>query len=209
MARTRYGPRFNSVRYFTSNDNLYLRLATDSGSDPKHAISQGNSQVARRYVGTWDCLRQAFRTQGISGLYGGLGVALTGAVLFRAMFMGGYDFLKFHYNLDVKNKDGKSTGDHLGARWLAAQGVTTFVGIVCYPLDTVKRRMMVQGEMILKSDGSITALPYRSAWHCFTSILRKEGAKAIFAGYAANFARGFSGPILLVGYDEVKRVFNI
>lgn len=186
-------------------------MATDSGSEVSKSNKNSHNQPTRRYVGTWDCLRQAYRTQGITGLYGGLAIALTGAVVFRAMFMGGYDFLKYHYKLDLHHKDGSSVGGStdLGARWLAAQFVTTFVGIVCYPLDTVKRRMMVQGETFLKSHGSETKLPYRNSWHCFTSIVRKEGPKAIFAGYAANFARGFSGPILLVGYDEVKRFFHI
>lgn len=200
-------------------DMARTRLATDSGSAPASSSSNGASagSQTRRYVGTWDCLRQAYKTQGITGLYGGLGVALTGAVIFRAMFMGGYDFLKYHYKLDQPhrsqegsdNSDSYSVGGNLASRWLAAQAVTTFVGTACYPLDTVKRRMMVQGETSLKSGGRVTELPYKSAWHCFTSIVRKEGVRSIFAGYGANLLRGFSGPILLVGYDEVKRLFHI
>lgn len=190
---------------------VWNRLATDSGSSSLSASSIPNATtVSRRYIGTWDCLRQAYKTQGITGLYGGLGVALTGAVVFRSLFMGGYDFLKYHYKLDQPTTvSSNQRMSNLGSRWLAAQAVTTFVGIACYPLDTVKRRMMVQGETILKSNGSVSVLPYRNSWHCFVSILRKEGVKSIFAGYAANFVRGFSGPILLVGYDEVKRLFKI
>lgn len=191
---------------------LSYRLATDSGLD-RNTVGAGNS---RRYVGTWDCLKKAYQSQGLTGLYGGLGISITGAIIFRALFMGGYDFMKFHYNLEVNESKGGNGGNvdnRLTSRLLAAQVVTTVVGTLCYPIDTVKRRMMVQGEIFLRSaqlsSKAATIVPYRSSWHCFTSIVRNEGVKALFSGNSANLARGFSGPILLVGYDELKKVFSI
>ena len=147
---------------------------------------------SRKFTGTWDCLRQGYRERGIRGWYDGVMISLTGAILFRALFMGGYDFVKYY----LKIEDGS-----LGARIAAAQVVTTVVGTVCYPLDTIKRRMMAQmsvaGQQL-----------YASSWQCFLSIVRKEGTLALFNGFTASLLRGFSGPILLVGYDELRKLMK-
>jgi solute carrier family 25 (adenine nucleotide translocator) protein 4/5/6/31 len=103
--------------------NYCIRLAVDTGS------------TGRLYRGTFDCLRTTYLTEGVRGVYAGLAISLTGAILFRAMFMGGYDIIKSLYDLEHRG---------VGVRLLVAQGVTTVTGTLCYPIDTVKRRMMVQ-----------------------------------------------------------------
>jgi len=171
------------------------RLATDVGREQiGSSVAAGGS---RQFSGTWDCLRAAYRQGGgIRGLYDGLAISITGAILFRALFMGGYDFAKHELGIEEGG---------LMARIAAAQVVTTTVGTVCYPLDTIKRRMMVQRQM--KVTVTSAAL-YRNSWDCCLQIIRKEGSFALFNGYTANLLRGFSGPILLVGYDELKKLMR-
>jgi len=55
-----------------------------------------------------------------------------------------------------------------------------------------------------------TMLLYRSGWDCFSRIVREEGVvRGLFAGLSVNLVRGLSGPVLLVGYDELKRFIEI
>ena len=82
------------------------------------------------------------------------------------------------------------------------QGVTTVVGIFCYPLDTVRRRVMMQAQ---SSNGEFI---YRSGYDCMKVILKDEGIRGFYVGYSANFIRGIGGALLLVGYDEVKPFFK-
>lgn len=57
------------------------RVATDVGTTASH----------RRYTGTIDCLIKAYLHNGVLGLYTGLGISMTGAVLFRSLFIGKND----------------------------------------------------------------------------------------------------------------------
>ncbi len=81
--------------------------------------------------------------------------------------------------------------------------MTTLTGTLCYPIDTVKRRMMVQKVQL---DGG-EAL-YSSSLDCLRKILRAEGYRGLFHGLSVNLVRGMSGAFLLVGYDEIKKVFK-
>lgn len=76
------------------------RLATDMGgkkSDPSHV-----NNVKRRYNGIVDCLVKIYRQNGLTGVYKGFVVSLLGVVLFRSLFMGGYDNAKLLLKLDNK-----------------------------------------------------------------------------------------------------------
>jgi solute carrier family 25 (mitochondrial adenine nucleotide translocator), member 4/5/6/31 len=78
----------------------------------------------------------------VVGLYRGISVALTGVVAFKALHLGGYDSLKALWGLE-------GADSNLGYRMLVAQFVTTTAGTLCYPFDTVKRRLMMgMGQVI-------------------------------------------------------------
>ena len=82
------------------------------------------------------------------------------------------------------------------------KGVTTVVGVACYPLDTIRRRIMMQ---VQTQQGEFL---YKNAWHCIQVIFKQEGFRGFFVGYSANLIRGVGGALLLVGYDEVKPIFK-
>lgn len=90
--------------------------------------------------------------------------------------------------------------------------MTTVAGTLCYPLDTVRRRLMMQTADGATEGGAAghgqarapERMYYRSGWHCFRRILREEGARGLFSGLGANLVRGLSGSLLLVGYDEIR-----
>eukprot|EP00606_Chrysophyceae_sp_TOSAG23-5_P001505 GSChrysophyteH2.ASY1.ANO1.684.1 assembled CDS len=162
-------------------DMARTRLAADVGSSG-----------SRRFTGTADCLKKIYAENGFKGVYTGIGVSITGVVVFRGLFMGGYDTVKHVMDLDT-------AGDiHATKRLLAAQIVTVSAGTLCYPIDTVRRRVMMQSKAMAK------ALRYKGAFHAFFTILREEGVRGLYSGLSANLIRGFAGPVLLVSYDLFK-----
>ena len=68
--------------------------------------------------------------------------------------------------------------------------------------------MMQSKEASKLGEGAETVLVYRNTWHAFGRILREEGIRGVYSGLSANLIRGVSGAVLLVGYDEVKRILE-
>lgn len=76
--------------------------------------------------------------------------------------------------------------------------VTITSGITAYPIDTVKRRMMMtSGEKI----------KYSSSIECFKSIANNEGIPAFFRGAGVNIVRGVAGAGVLSGFDKFKQIY--
>lgn len=84
--------------------------------------------------------------------------------------------------------------------WAIAQCVTTVGGIVSYPFDTVRRRMMMQ------SGRKATEVVYKNTIHCWSTIAKQEGGSAFFKGAFSNVLRGTGGAFVLVLYDEIKNL---
>ncbi len=75
--------------------------------------------------------------------------------------------------------------------------VTTGAGIASYPLDTVRRRMMMtSGE----------AVKYKSSFDAFTQIVAKEGVKSLFKGAGATSCAGVAGAGVLSIYDQLQLI---
>ncbi|PRQ49547.1 putative mitochondrial carrier domain-containing protein [Rosa chinensis] len=70
--------------------------------------------------------------------------------------------------------------------------ITNGVGLAFYPIDIVRRRMMMTSSEAVKYKGSLD---------CFNQILKNEGAKSLFKGASANIIRAIAG--VLAGYDKL------
>jgi len=84
------------------------------------------------------------------------------------------------------------------AMWAFAQTVTVGAGVVSYPLDTVRRRLMM--------DSGRKEKMYNGTLHCFSRILADEGAKAFFKGSLSNVIRGTGGALVLVFYSKIEAI---
>jgi len=67
-------------------------------------------------------------------LYQGFSVSVLGIIVYRAAYFGGYDTGKQVLLGDTKN---------VVIKFIYAQFVTAISGVVSYPLDTVRRRLMM------------------------------------------------------------------
>ena len=78
--------------------------------------------------------------------------------------------------------------------------MTTVAGIAAYPIDTIRRRMMMVS-------GGENANKYKSSIGAFNMILKEEGVAALFKGAGSNVLRGLAGALVLVGFDELKAAY--
>jgi len=155
-------------------DFARTRLAADVGKGD-----------AREFTGLGNCLASIFKADGLKGLYRGFGVSVQGIIIYRAAFFGLYDTAK-----------GIIAPTNILFSWMIAQCVTTVSGIVSYPFDTVRRRLMMQS-------GRKEVL-YTGTLDCWRKIAAQEGSAAFFKGALSNVIRGTGGALVLVLYDEIQ-----
>jgi solute carrier family 25 (adenine nucleotide translocator) protein 4/5/6/31 len=145
----------------------------------------------RQFKGLTDCLSKIYKSDGAKGLYQGFGVSVIGIIAYRACYFGGYDTLK-----RVLFTDGKTS---IIFKFIVAQFVTGLSGLFSYPLDTVRRRLMMQS-------GRADVL-YNGTIDCVRKIYHKEGGRAFFKGALSNILRGMGASLVLVLYDEFQIMF--
>jgi len=152
------------------------------------AADIGKAGAAREFSGLGNCLSSIFKSDGLVGLYRGFGVSVQGIIIYRAAYFGFFDTAKGML------PNPKTTPFLVS--WAIAQTVTTVAGIISYPFDTVRRRMMMQSG---RSDKM-----YKNTMDCWGKIYKTEGGNAFFKGAFSNVLRGTGGALVLVLYDEIK-----
>ncbi|KAJ6036530.1 ADP/ATP carrier protein [Penicillium herquei] len=171
-----------SLLFVYSLDYARTRLANDAKS------SKGSGE--RQFNGLVDVYRKTLASDGIAGLYRGFGPSVLGIVVYRGLYFGMYDSIKPVLLV------GPLEGSFL-ASFLLGWTVTTGAGVASYPLDTVRRRMMMtSGE----------AVKYSSSMDAARQIVAKEGVKSLFKGAGANILRGVAGAGVLSIYDQVQLI---
>jgi solute carrier family 25 (mitochondrial adenine nucleotide translocator), member 4/5/6/31 len=165
-------------------DFARTRLAADVGSGG-----------TREFTGLIDCLKKSAQKGGIGGLYNGFGISVVGIIMYRASYFGAFDTGKIVLFSDFKKSN-------ILYQWGFAQVVTVGAGIASYPLDTVRRRLMMNAGK--KGAESM----YDGTMDCFKKILKNEGPGAFFKGCLSNILRGTGGALVLVFYDKLQAMFN-
>lgn len=172
-----------SLTMVYSLDYARTRLANDNKSAKK-----GGGE--RQFNGLLDVYRKTYASDGIAGLYRGFVISCVGIIVYRGLYFGMYDSLK-PVLLQGNMKD-----SFIGAFFLG-WGITIGAGLASYPLDTVRRRMMMtSGE----------AVKYNSSMHAFSEIVKKEGVASLFKGAGANILRAVAGAGVLAGYDQMQLI---
>jgi len=159
-------------------DFARTRLAADVGSGGD-----------REFNGLVDCIMKIFKKDGPAGLYRGFGISVVGIIAYRAAYFGMFDTGKPMFFPDAKNAN-------VFAMWMFAQVVTVSAGILSYPLDTVRRRLMMDSGRAEKM--------YNGTMDCFAKIARDEGPRAFFKGSLSNVIRGTGGALVLVFYSKIE-----
>jgi len=169
-----------SLLFVYSLDYARTRL----GNDMKNSKRGGE----RQFNGLVDVYKKTLASDGIAGLYRGFGPSVLGIVVYRGLYFGMYDSIKPVVLV------GPLEGNFL-ASFALGWTVTTGAGVASYPLDTIRRRMMMtSGE----------AVKYKSSMDAARQIVAKEGVKSLFKGAGANILRGVAGAGVLSIYDQMQ-----
>ena len=169
-----------SLVFVYSLDYARTRLGNDINQQAKGGV--------RQFTGLWDVYVKTWRSDGMAGLYRGFWVSCTGIIVCRGVYFGFYDSFKPFVLVG-------SLKDSFIAAFLLGWAVTIAADIISYPIDTIRRRMMMtSGE----------AIKYRNSFHCAGSIYKHEGVKAFFKGAGANILRAVAGAGVLAGFDKLE-----
>merc|ERR1712112_259215 len=170
-----------SLCFVYSLDYARTRLANDTKSSKKGGERQFNGLI--------DVYRKTIATDGIVGLYRGFVISCVGIVVYRGCYFGFYDTLKPMLLGDSNN---------LAASFALGYVVTIVSGIISYPVDTIRRRMMMtSGE----------AVKYKGSMDCAVQVIKAEGFMSLMKGAGANILRGVAGAGVLSGFDKFKEVY--
>jgi solute carrier family 25 (mitochondrial adenine nucleotide translocator), member 4/5/6/31 len=170
-----------SLCFVYSLDYARTRLANDTKSAKKGG--------ERKYKGMLDLYQQTLKSDGIAGLYRGFVISCVGIFIYRGMYFGLYDTLK---PILLKPDSGFLLSFALG------YCVTVTSGLMSYPIDTIRRRMMMTSGEAVKFNGS---------WDCFNYIMKNEGFKSLMNGAGANILRGIAGAGVLSGFDVIVQYY--
>lgn len=170
-----------SLCFVYSLDYARTRLANDAKA--------GKGGGSRQFNGLIDVYRKTLKSDGFVGLYRGFVISCIGIIVYRGCYFGFYDTLKPIL-----------LGENAGVliSFVLGYVVTISAGLVSYPIDTIRRRMMMTSGQAVK---------YRGSWDCTVQILKNEGAMSFMKGAGANILRGVAGAGVLAGFDKFKELY--
>jgi len=170
-----------SLCFVYSLDYARTRLANDAKAGKKGGDRQFNGLV--------DVYKKTLATDGVAGLYRGFVISCVGIIVYRGCYFGFYDTLKPIV-----------LGEDAGVLVSFALGyvVTITSGLISYPIDTIRRRMMMTSGEAVKYKGSID---------CGIQVIKQEGFMSLMKGAGANILRGVAGAGVLAGFDKFKEVY--
>merc|ERR1711997_717064 len=169
-----------SLLFVYSLDYARTRLAND-------AKGKGGE---RQFNGLIDVYVKTLKSDGIQGLYRGFTISAVGIFIYRGMYFGLFDTLK---PLLIGGKDSS-----VAASFILGWAVTVTAGLMSYPIDTIRRRMMMTSGGGAKYKGSID---------CGRQILKNEGFMSMMKGAGANVLRGVAGAGVLAGFDKFQEMY--
>jgi len=168
-----------SLLFVYSLDYARTRLAND-------AKGKGGE---RQFNGLIDVYTKTLKSDGIQGLYRGFAISAVGIFIYRGMYFGLFDTLKPLLLGDTPN---------VSLSFLLGWGVTITAGLMSYPIDTIRRRMMMTSGGGVKYKGSVD---------CGVQILKNEGFMSLMKGAGANILRGVAGAGVLAGFDKFQQMY--
>merc|ERR1712026_549697 len=142
----------------------------------------------RQFNGLIDVYRKTLASDGIGGLYRGFVISCVGIFIYRGLYFGLYDSVKPLLGEDPS----------FMFRFMLGCSVTVSAGLASYPIDTIRRRMMMT---------SGTGVNYKSSMDCGMQIVKNEGVGSLFKGAGANILRGIGGSLVISGFDKVKDMY--
>ena len=170
-----------SLCFVYSLDYARTRLANDAKS--------GKGGQQREFNGLIDVYRKTLKSDGFVGLYRGFVISCVGIIVYRGCYFGFYDTLKPILLGEDAN---------VFVSFCLGYVVTITSGLISYPIDTIRRRMMMTSGQAVK---------YKGSMDCAVKVIKGEGFMSLMKGAGANILRGVAGAGVLAGFDEFKKFY--
>jgi len=138
------------------------------------------------------CCSHIVKTEGFSGLYKGMAPSIISGSAYVGFQMSFYDLFK---RLFINFSSLKSK---ISINLIAGSCAGIIAQTICYPVDTIRRRMQTDGLGGTKD-------VYKNTFDCFKKMISKEGFISLFRGYKANIIKTIpSAAIQFASFDAIK-----
>jgi len=182
------GAGASSLMFVYPLDLARTRMTTDLG--------KGGDKT---YSGLADCMKKTYAEGGVKSLYRGFNISVIGIIPYRAVYFGGYDLLKSMFMPDPKNTS-------FWFKWFLSQSNTICAQYITYPIDTVRRYLMVAGKV---DKHGKKAREYKGTWDCAKVVYAEKGFVGLYRGSLANTYRATGAALCMVFYDELSAYLNL
>ena len=159
-------------------DLLRTRLATNSSTGIRPTLMTAATNT--------------LKAEGVLGLYRGYVISVIEITPYLALSMGGYNWLKDKYESRPDQQKGSPLKNLLFG-WMSG----TTASLVCYPMDTIKRRMMLLGSIDHGSwAASVSGENIRATFR--DALAGHGGFRGLYAGCMVNALN--SGPAAAITF---------
>ena len=136
----------------------------------------------RIYWSTWDCLSKTMQDEGIRGIFRGYLISLAGIIP--------YVGLSFTIHDELIRYIPEQDSSNLLMQIVSYFGVGSTAGVVAqtaiYPIDTVRRRMMVNGARYAPET-------FSTSYECMRKTILEEGLLGLYRGCLINIVKNAPG----------------
>lgn len=166
-----------------------------SPSSPR--VQAADTSKVAQHSGLLSLVRSTYKAQGLRGLYQGLLISVIEIAPYTAIAMGGYEYLKSA--LPAADEAGAgfvvALLSKIGAGWVSG----LCGSLLCYPMDTVKRQMMLDG-----ADGFHARYGGRLST-CVRLMFQEGGVRCFYHGCLINALKSSpAAAITLVANDFLR-----
>lgn len=177
------GAGASSLIFVYPLDLARTRMTTDLGKGGE-----------KTYNGLVDCLKKSYAESGFKSWYRGFNISVIGIIPYRAVYFGGYDTLKMIFMPDPAKTS-------FWFKWFLSQTNTIIAQYITYPIDTVRRYLMVAGKVDKHGNKS---REFKGTWDCFITVYKEKGVVGLYRGSLANTYRATGAALCMVFYDEIN-----
>eukprot|EP00002_Diphylleia_rotans_P036515 TRINITY_DN8054_c0_g1_i1.p1 TRINITY_DN8054_c0_g1~~TRINITY_DN8054_c0_g1_i1.p1 ORF type:complete len:311 (+),score=52.66 TRINITY_DN8054_c0_g1_i1:43-975(+) len=149
-----------------------------------------------------DCILYIQKTEGIRGLWRGIGPTLFGVIPHRSVYFASYDALKSLFN---NTSIAGTSYVHLISGFLAG----AISSSVMNPVWLVKTRLQLQtNNNPIAATTNRSMVNYASAFDAIKRIHAEEGIKGFYKGLSASYLGNLEGAVQFAMYEYLKKKFQ-
>lgn len=144
-----------------------------------------NKNSNKKYKGIFDCISKCYKIEGLKGLYAGIIPNVFANFIYRGLLFGLHDSNIKSNNILINIYNTFVT--------------SSFAIIITMPIDTIKRRLMIQSTKTTKD--------YIGSIDLIVKVYNKEGFKGFFKGSFANVIKSIGTSVTLVFNDILLQYY--